>query len=241
MQVKLAWKRCPDGVSLFDAGISAEHPQDDAAVERVGEIFKARSTRREGVSFELTDLEKPIAVKFVNAKTDKQRLEFLQSFGFLGTKVERKNDWLPRETFEDAQGDILKLLEDATSGDPEKTVPAIHSALGGGAQDATTGEIRPPHDGSSRIWLGVDYDTPDQSLRLVHVTNTLLNYMVLECVEAGIRQTKLTTCAHCGQYFLTGHTTKRRADAVYCKDLCRVNAMRKRKASEGASNVDPQA
>ena len=80
--VTLKWQRPVDGVEIIEG-------KPETILGRTGtEIFVVRRDARREAGFEdyelkLTDLEDPIALKFLNAKADGKLVDFLSRYGML--------------------------------------------------------------------------------------------------------------------------------------------------------------
>ena len=94
--IRLHWERPADGVELaFD-----------------GDAVRARTPRTEPVTYEVTNLENPIVLRFINCRSDGDRVSFLSRFGFL----RRDKGWLGMTGVEVEQERLTdSLIERASS------------------------------------------------------------------------------------------------------------------------------
>ena len=218
--LSLDWKRCPDGVELFDYGrneppklkvLGSQRRQPTLAegTGPTGLTFRCKSARRLKTLLEVVDLENPLIVRFVNARDDEARAEFFARFGFLY----KNHDEQPRPDALEDQKTLRRLLTVVGTEERDKAIEHVNRALGKSMGFALT----PRLDGEGRLSLH---------------PQSLLGLMLMEAAMIVERGARLTSCDNCGVAFLTGPTTGRRSHAVYCSDRCRVAAMRARNAEQ---------
>ena len=203
-------ERCPDGVELFDYG--PERPlrrgQTIAGAPRSGRWFRYRTKRRERLHLESPNLENPVVVQYVNARTDEDRASFFSRFGLpTGQEIE------PDEIAQGQRG-FKALLAKAGSEDAVQGLEAVN---------ATLAKYR-------SFYLQPVLRLGDGTPQMLLQPQTLVGFMLMEISAVLLNGARFTSCQHCGSAFLTGPMTWRRAHAVYCSDRCRVAAMRARNA-----------
>ena len=205
--VTLQWKRPVDGV---------EKVEDEAGAD----VFAPRSDRIEDFALHITDLENPVALRFINAwlELDQTMTSFLSRFGML-KQVDQPTpvkdaDLLWKEL-------SVRLMESTDrSGVPKRKAIYINALL----EDAPTK-------------LSFDWDPDSDTERLTLHPENLFGLMALEVALAHEAGATTTACDYCHKLFLIGPLTGRRSHAKYCSDRCRVAAMRKRKR-EGSNDVN---
>lgn len=195
MPLRLEWSRCPDGVEL------------------VGESYRPRSGRRVPVTYDLTNLEDSIAIRFVNTKDDAAaKALFLGRFG-MPTSAE----YVTQDQLDEQHMHVVGMLfVDADDG------PAVVAAnVNEGLRDAAT-KLVPAME-----------VVGDGSVRIVASAGDLLSLMMMEMAFAAEVGAQIGVCGHCETIYFTGPLTGRRSHAKYCSDRCRVAAMRKRNSMGG--------
>ncbi|RUT92557.1 hypothetical protein EOD23_34830 [Mesorhizobium sp. USDA-HM6] len=205
--IRLEWQRPADGVDLVnDEKFAKKHLGGD------GRAIRARSERTIPVTYEVTDLESPVVVHFMNCRDDKDRQAFVARFGFL----QQDDGWLG----------FMPWMEHLQE---RMTIGLIHGASARSQANDWMNEI------AKRVSLKPSFQISSEgrALRLVMHPDSLVSFMVMEIAMAHEAGAVATTCEHCGKYFLTGPLTGRRSHAKYCSDRCRVAAMRKRNSSNG--------
>jgi hypothetical protein len=206
----MEWQRCPDGVELVDYGRKDTEPGATLLTGEAGKHgkwFRYRSRERASVRYEVTDLENPISMHFLNARDDEARLAFLSRFGMRLDEAEEE-----RKIFVERQKALYRLFE-GWNDDGASSVADINKMIGG-------------------ISLTPSFDLlgPQRQRRMFLRPRNLWQFMCMEVAIAAANDARLATCEHCGKVFLTGPLTGRRSHAKYCSDRCRVAAMRKRNA-----------
>lgn len=209
--------------------------QEIAGVDLTGPLFRYRSDRRVPVRYDLTDLEDPIILQFVNARDGATREMFLSRFGM--PTAGRGRDHAPSSRiYADAmhrlQVSMERLIIKAGGEDPMDAINALNDLLGG-----LSTELQDRHSRLPRVYGGVkpilDFSAGSGRPRLALRPESLFAFMVLEAAMVAANGARLAACEHCGKFFLTGHLTGRRSSAKYCSDRCRVAAMRKRNTATG--------
>ncbi|TPN45302.1 hypothetical protein FJ976_24010 [Mesorhizobium sp. B1-1-9] len=198
--IKLEWKRCQDGVDIFDTSKHG-NPYE-------GPFARPRSKRFEPVTYDIPNLENPIAVSFANIRNETDALAFINRYGMPADVPE-----VSLEATAFAARQIRKLLVAANETDK---VRRANRAL----EDV-------------RLTPAFDQDGPGGTARLVLYPASLSELVQMEIAFAHEVGAQLGTCQHCRKHFLTGPLTGRRSSAVYCSDRCRVAAARKRNAQTG--------
>lgn len=216
--LSLEWERCPDGVEAVDlsepvGGTIAYSP------ELLGIWARCRSDRRDVVRYDISNLEDPIVLHFVNARDDEARLRFLSRFGLLGPWTERgRTTQLPLDMVSENQKVLEALLWKAGSGKPVEAMTSVNSLLAS-------------HKGFALVPV-LDLAGGSNVPRLALHPQSLLGLMAMEVAMVAANDARTTTCQNCGKVFVTGPLTGRRAHALYCSDRCRVAAMRKRNSEK---------
>ena len=174
---------------------------------------------------ELNDLSDPIAVQFVNAKSDGALKHFLSSYGLPGSfeppiryadvlsdlpseKRPIPVDRISQKMILGWQSIILRILVD-------KDTKILNALIGITESLRLTPAVSPPR-GSEKLAISF---TP----------NDLFGYMLMEVAFMIVGDGPLLTCDHCGSLFIAGSGTGKRSHKKYCSDRCRVAAMRARK------------
>jgi hypothetical protein len=192
-RLRLESQRCPDGV-LLERG-----------------RFHYRTDRRETVRREISNLEDPLVMVFVNARENDQRVQFFSQFGLLeaGQDIRRP--------------DVLNYQE------------AFHDLLLRREFFDSTASLFSDHSFDLRPTLYLVGDAAQVRLD----NRTLLSFMLMETATATAQGAQLAACERCGTQFLTGPLTGRRSHARFCSDRCRVAAMRARNAEPGLPSTSP--
>lgn len=217
---------------------TAREQQERRRWQVPGARFDNRSRRLVPARYDLSSLEDPIAIHFINARTDESMGRFLGRYGMLGSgRRMRKPDQSTtpiRDSIYVAEAEgyrctIDELMREAGSGDGIRAIAALNEVFERPARSPSTSFGR-MHLVMPHLDLPPGHDTPRLAIRPF----TLISYMVLEAATVAASGARLTTCEHCGKAFLTGPLTGRRGHAKYCSDRCRVAAMRKRNAAAKA-------
>lgn len=190
--VRLDWARHIDGVQFFDEGRKR--------------ACRPSTERTERLSLEVSNLEDPVSLRFVNAGTDEKRIgEFLRRFG------------PPRRSASGAysiteianmQADLGSIVKSGNWGPAEKAV-RLNACL-------TNTQLRP------------SVDVTESGVRISVHADDLYSLMAMELASAVEVGAALTSCEHCGTHYFTGPLTGRRSHSKFCSDRCRVAAMRER-------------
>ena len=207
--LSMEWQRCPDGVELVDYEPKDIEPGETfltSAAGKRGKWFRCRSQERASVRYEVTDLENPISMHFLNARDDDARIAFLSRFGMRRDEAEEE-----RGVFVERQKALYRLFERWNAG--ASSVADINEMIG-----------------SVSLTPSFDLLGPQRQRRMLLRPQNLWQFICMEVAIAAANDTKLATCEHCSKVFLTGPLTGRRSHAKYCADRCRVAAMRKRNA-----------
>ena len=219
---------CPDGVELIQLSDEQERdrlrrltPNDPAALLRLevsddpsdlgGTFFRYRTDRRSPIIKTITNLEDPIIVSFISAKTDKARQAFFSSLGLPYSRLTRAE----YKNVLSLQEHALYFLRAAVS---ENRQAAINAAK---TISATT-------HFELTLKLGAESGEPQMALK----TATLAAVMDFECLLAAQHGARAHECDRCKSVFLTGPLTGRRSTARYCRDTCRTESWKNRKARE---------
>jgi hypothetical protein len=182
----------------------------------VNGCLERRSGRREPVHVITADLEDPVALQFVNARGEAALVSFMSRYmyDFQGI-VDERSLYAPDPNLAlvriDAIADLQKRFE-------EKLI-----SLNGPNQVESIISLAPTDRTS------VSFHLRDGKPQMMVQCNNLFDFMRLEAGTIGVEGSRLVTCGHCGNLFLAGQGTSRRADALHCSDKCRVAAMRARK------------
>lgn len=171
--------------------------------------MRPKSNRFEPITYDIPNLEDPIAIRFINAaKTDADTLAFMARFG-LPTKINEA--YLPSMTL--AAKHAKKLL----------------------GADNEADKVRRANKALEAVTLTPEFDRngPGGAARLVMHPDTLMDLIQLEIAFAHEAGAVLASCEQCSKHFLTGPLTGRRSHAKFCSDKCRKAAMRKRNMEKG--------
>jgi hypothetical protein len=160
----------------------------------------------------IENLEDPVFLRLVNARTDDDLLVFLHAFGAPNGKAS-------------VELTELRALANTLLSTAEAS---LYTATGHAAA----------FDRMHKLMAGVSVSPLivqfEHEPRMVLEAATLEDFMKLEigaAFEAGV---KVMLCQHCHRMRLTGPLTGGRAHAKFCSNKCRVAAMRARQAAPGA-------
>jgi len=229
--LSIEWQKCPDGVIYEDfaerrAASSVgfvEGARDKKARARPEPVFRCQSSRRTSLALEISSLEDPVVLRFVQADNRSAQAAFLSRYGML-TSADREAGQASVQDVASAHLLIAAMLEAATSQDRPFALSVINDALENGV---TFGRHRlAPVQLRPTLSLAGGASVPGLSL----APDSLVSFMIMECTMVAAADVRLATCQHCECRFLTGHMTGRRSHAKFCSDRCRVAAMRVRKA-----------
>jgi hypothetical protein len=207
----LEWERCPDGVEIIDLGPA---PKTDLGKTKLPEPhglwLRARSARRVPVVYEMRDLERPVVLHFLNARSLDDMIAFHGRFGMRGSADTASLDQCFQE-----RDNLANFLACSTASQIGEATEIVNTVL-------STVRLRPTVDfaGSGKM--------PNITLHPA----SLWQFMAMEVATAASCGAELAQCENCGKLFLTGSLTGRRSHAKYCSDRCRVAAMRKRNAAK---------
>jgi hypothetical protein len=214
-RLRLVAPLCPDGVKLVhletypDVIAFGYGPSGPDWFVYCSDRMQQRTTIRDVV-----DLEDALVVRFVNATDDVKLIRFLSRFGlpedlfrYVGI-----GGGEPRNIVLGRQRVLRGLLEDAGSGDAARALKAGNTSL-------------------HRV--GRDDPSLEPGGRMVRTMQNLMDFMYMEVAAAAAIGVRLASCKRCGDLFLTGPLTTRRATATYCGDRCRVGAHRAKRNSKG--------
>jgi hypothetical protein len=210
--LSLQWKKCPDGVEQFDRGPDPSWDLKSASPDP-SIWFRFRSAKREMVRHDISNLESPIIVRFLNAKDDGAIAAFFFQFGMLYEEATKSGEFSKDQT-ESNQKALKKVLESAGSGDVMSSISFVNKALSASVAD----------DHVPVLDLADNAKLP----RLAWRAKNLFGLMIMETVLVATSGARFASCEHCGNVILTGPLTGRRSTARFCSDRCRVAAMRAR-------------
>lgn len=224
--ISMEWKHCPDRVEIADYG-PVKQPGPGSTIigsmEKSGLWFRASSNRRVPVrhpiykeneaSIEVSDLENPVSIRFINARTHDDFAAFHEMFGWL-VNPERE-EVVAQESF-DARNSLIQTIHAVTSGDAPVAIQEGNRALASHRSFA-------PHPILKKIGKAKN---PIMALQ----PQTLFGLMVLEASLMSVHGVRSKACGYCNKVFLTGPMTNRRSTAQYCCDKCRKYAGRERGA-----------
>jgi hypothetical protein len=202
--IRLNWERPIDGVEIVPYGLV----QGSTTTET--RFVCARSDAMEPLSYEVTNLENPLAIRFINTESEDDVVAFVSRFG-LPQKLSA-----PNQVCLTSLSALKQDLEDV---------------LGLGAFPNSVEKARHVNDMLKYVSLAPSFEYADGANKLIMRPTDLADLMMMEAVFAYEVGATLSRCAHCSKAYLTGSMTGRRSHAVYCSDRCRVAAMRKRNAS----------
>jgi hypothetical protein len=191
--VSLDWERCPDGVDLVDGR------------------FRHCSARRAAVRHEITNLENPLIVRFINARTDDDLAAFFGRAGLPGGQDAALG-------FD--HGHALRMRDDL----------AALLRIAGGSRSNKHHWVNQHLGGLARMAPRLDPQEAGDPPRLMLQAEGYFDFMIMEAVMVAVHGATLTSCQHCRRAFLIGPLTFRRSHAKFCGDRCRVAALRARNA-----------
>lgn len=210
--LSVEWERCPDGVEIIDRGPApAAEPNKTRISGPHGLWLKARSDRRAPVVYEMQNLENPVVMHFLNARTPDDMAAFHSRFGMRGAFSE--------ESLEDcfqARNNLMNFLAHSTTSQIAQATEVVNLLL-------EEVQLRPTFD----------FSGPGKKPVITLHPKLLWHFMAMEIATAASHGAEISQCENCGKFFLTGPLTGRRSHAKYCSDRCRVAAMRKRNAEAG--------
>lgn len=167
----------------------------------------------EPLIFETTNLENPVFVRFINCRTETDFLRFCDRFA--GWPKMAANDLVQaRDELRESTTALLSLPTMDGSTTPD--LRAMNALL----------------DKGKGIQLRPMFRRYDGASRMILVVASLWNFMTLEVAAAFEAGALMRSCEHCKGAFLVGPQTRRRSDARFCSDRCRVAAMRTRNAAK---------
>ncbi|ESX71833.1 hypothetical protein NKI89_14625 [Mesorhizobium sp. M0309] len=194
----LDWKKPADGVELEHVPFGQGDADPQLAI-------KSRSGRFEPKTYRLESLENPIVLHLVNARNDDDFKRFVSRFG------------TPRTDFGDiAYLRAMEVLRDDLTQDLEFCT------------DPSLNRIVDSEYLLQRVTLtpSFAYSESTDRYRLVLSVTNLEGLMRMEIAMALEVGATLIHCKHCSKAFLAGPMTRRRTDAVYCSDRCRVEGFK---------------
>lgn len=207
--IALEWRRPTDGVDLVDRGPKRVEGTTLLTEHEVGGLwYQPRSDRQTPVIYGISDLENPVAIKFINARSDEKRAAFFSMHGFLFEQQEASQEDTGRR-----QDDFLGFFAGVSAARSPSALKSINEII-------------------EQFSLQPSLEFATQPAKLVLRTQSLFAYMAMEGAFALSVGAQLALCENCAKAFLTGSMTGRRSHAKYCSDRCRVAAMRKRNKGE---------
>jgi hypothetical protein len=211
---------------VFDFAIDWRRPLDGVVLETRGDtdgvetwethFLVARSDRFAPISHTASDFEDPLCIRLINSHDTDGLIEFSQRFGLPSGGVPADGD---REPGMAACVPLVEGLQD----DLENIVFADFEIA---EHIAEVNRVIPAAAVTFR------FDHVGGRHRMVSVVKSLADYLLLEAAAARSAGAVGKSCQHCGRAFLTGPLTGRRSTAKFCKDNCRVAAMRARKSED---------
>jgi hypothetical protein len=182
---------------------------------QTGVWIRHASSRVSSIRIDLPNLEDPLVIRFVNARSDEALIQFCSRFGIPTWRQEKEEAGTKIVGHQKSLENLLVLA----GGVDRKE--AVNAANRGMALFASRG-LTPQLDGLGQ----------SGALRLALTPDSPLVFMTMECAMVAHSGARLARCAHCENVFLTGPMTGRRSSAQYCSDRCRVAAARARAASK---------
>jgi hypothetical protein len=227
---------CPDGVEVHQpppliAGTGGSF-FGEVLAQDPGPCFRFISSRRSTKDIVYSSLEDSlVAIKFANIPTgDVDGLSKFQSiYGLMYPPVHQlESVWLLRGQIRSILFGVLGL-----SGFDE----GLRISVDNDALERLVERVNkwPP---ATQVHIS-DEQTIGWSLK----AKSLVQYMQIEVLIAGWLEATMHRCKHCGDLFLSGATSRRRSDALFCRDRCRVANHRKSKETTniGERNAGTQA
>lgn len=209
--ISLEWQRPRDGVEIV--------PLAEAYPILAGsnvDAIRGRTDRLAPISIRVDDLSDPLSIRLINARTVDDLADFVARFGIV----------YPGGFNEDMRGESIPTLESFRD-DLHEGMSLLNVD-----DDAARVAWAAEHLHSSIFIPSLEWDEGQRRQRLVFKPKTLADLMKCEVALAVEAEAKLHRCEWCNSAFLTGHTTGRRATAVYCSDKCRMAALRARNAGK---------
>lgn len=234
--LSLTWSRCLDGLEVVERPVEPPIKIPEGATPRlpIKKLFEPpewrlasdgslkpnlfiqpRTDRRQTVHLNTVDLENPVALRYINAKSESELTKFFDRYGFL----------LQREHHDGSPKEDTELAFEMWS----------HKLISGALQAAFG---KNPAEKAEKVHYLVKSDPlrtsfelgPDGKGQLVFHPANLRHFMCFEIAMAAASDVALTNCGTCGNAFFVGRPAHRRTDAKFCSERCRVAAMRKRNA-----------
>ena len=233
LDLEVAFRRCPDGVTIFE--IDNPTTTEPAKIP----VFQYRTERREVVRHRLAGLDDPLIVQLANigdeadqSAQDAKLAAFLSQQGLLDQSsyfdvryVRLIALWATAQVEEaggkDRDGAIDRI--NSLLKGWELTVPDFWGRLSGKS-------LLPPQqqpmglEVSLTRTLTVDRNTSQPEYgnpKFVLKPRSLLDFMFLEAAMIVVRGASTKRCDYCQKIFLTGSSTGRRSTSRFCRDLHR--------------------
>lgn len=219
ISLSLDWQHPLDGVEIIPA-MDAVGAAGSTSILADGEYIRCKTDRFSSISFRVSELSSPYAMRLINARTTKDLANFVNGTGIPD----------PKGYNHDHRGEYVSTLIDLRD-DLDDGMHLLNRN-----DDAARVAWAAEHLHSSSFYPSFEYDEGQRRQRLVFKPSTLADLMRCEVALAMEVGAKLHHCERCGVGFLTGHMTERRASAVYCSTRCRLAALRARNAAKGGSN-----
>jgi hypothetical protein len=227
--LSLQTKICPDGVELVDKpAVSAGAPGPGAklagtiaggfgldGIRPAETVFQFRTERRKDLRIEIKNLKNSVVAKFIDARDDKTRAEFLSEVGLLAPP--QGSYGREETTAYDVlrwQDHLAQLLAHISRSKPAAGIAAVNATLA----THRTFSLEPT------LQAGQKKTKPQISF----ACQNLLGLMLMEVGLIAAYGARAARCQHCHRLFITGPFTGRRATAKFCHRNCRQAALRDR-------------
>jgi hypothetical protein len=215
--IQLDWQRPRDGVEIVENTNEKDiYPGID------NRIARARSQHMEPITYNIFNLENPIALHLINCRSDADFIAFLSRFGMLMNHLKSPDapDYADMTELSGAKGDLEDILWLSSSHDTLDRIDHVNEILK-----------------YTRLHPTIRYLNAKAVPQLVLQPSSLADLLSMETAFAFEVGAVLSHCAHCSKAYLTGPMTGRRSHAVYCSDRCRVAAMRARNSAKSGIPV----
>jgi hypothetical protein len=217
--LSLQTKICPDGVEIVDMPDESVRTETGipiiAGSKPAHTLFRFRTERRRDLRIEIKNLKDSVVAKFIDARDDKTRAEFISEYGLLappqGAYAQSENTAYAVLGWQDQ---LEQLLSHIRLSKPAAGVAAVNAAM---AMHRTF-SLEPT------LRAGGRKSKPQISF----ACQNLLGLMLMELGIIAAYGARPAYCQHCHKLFITGPFTGRRATAKYCHRNCRQAALRAR-------------
>jgi len=238
--LSLDWTRCPDGVEIFERFIEKEEvwslgmarglQENEISYRRtIGKCVRFKSEAREVNRFESTNYRDSLVLKFASANTEEKLQRFLSDYGKPrggGVAPEGRPYVEPVEPVE-TNPQIIEYLASLPEGTVLEEIQLDQVKIRKLIQSKSTSNFADQFAASVVIRMQPPKSGQQQGLLLR--PTSLFEFMKFEAALIVCGHVEVTTCPHCGNFFVIGGEKAKRTDTKYCSPRCRVAAHRLRK------------